>query len=162
MKWFVYNLYPEGKGKPTEKLNECRLKIEKILQSEVDKYCWFTILHPPDRVKIGINEEDKNEIITKIEEEMRTDYPSIKIEEANENYYELMAIASEARIVIEEKFPMSEWTIENVFLLLHFMLNPQGYDFEANIHIKALLAIKDKVTSDKLKEIIELIKENLK
>jgi len=157
MIWTVYNLYPKGKEKRTEKLNECRLKIEKILQSCVDKYRWFTILYTPDRVKIGIYEGDGNEIIKKIENETKTFYPGIQIEPGSENYYELMAIASEARVTIEERFPTSRWTINDVSLLNHFILNPQGYDFEGNVHIRALLNIKDRVENNNLKEIIDLI-----
>lgn len=157
MTWFVYDLYPEGKGNLAEELNKCRLKTEKTLRSETDKYRWFTILHPPGRVKIGI---DENGVIKKIKEELKIEYPSIQIENGSENYCDLMAIASEARTVIEDK--IAGWNIRDTSLLVHFMLNPYNYNFEANIHIMALLNIKEKVSGDKLKEIINLIETKLK
>jgi|SRR3989344_5372755 len=155
MAWSCYNLYPKGKGTQTEKLNDCRLKIEKILQPRVGKYEWFTIIYTPDRVKIGIYERNENKIIKIIEEEMKTDYPEIKIEQGSEQYYKLMAIASEARTVIENK--ISSLTIGDTALLVHFILNPWLWDFEGNVHIRALCNIKNKVKSEKLKEIICLI-----
>ena len=161
-KWFVYNIYPKGEDvqNTQEELNDVRLKLENKLKELTHPYKWFTLLYGVDRVKFGIKVENGESMKKRIENEFKKEYPNLILTQGKQdpNTCELIGIATQCRTKLEEKIPISNWTAEQIALLLHFMLNPYGYDKEAETHLQALLDIECGVRKQDLRGIIRVIR----
>jgi len=169
--WNVYNIYPEGEGEffntPDflHKLNDVRLSLENKLKKRRQQYEWFTLIYSEGghRVKFGVVKRKGEENIYKeMEDELKKKYPTYTDlvvgdgDEKPENC-ELMAIATQCRMKLEEKIPISNWAEEDVSDLLHYMLNPCGRDFESWAHLLTLINIGDGVENEDLRRIIGCI-----
>jgi len=98
----------------------------------------------------------------RIENEFKKEYPNLILTPGKEdpNTCELIAIATECRTKLE-KIPISNWTAEQIALLLHFMLNPYGYDNEAWTYLLALLSIGNKITDQDVRDAIAHVRRFL-
>lgn len=156
-KWFVYNIYPKGEDAQNtqEELNDVRLILENKLK-ELHPYKWFTLRYGVDRVKFGIKVENGESMKKTIKKEFKKEYPNLILTQGKQdpNTCELIAIATQCRTKLEEKIPISNWTAEQIALLLHFMLNPYGYDKEAWIYLLALLGIENEITDQDVRDAI--------
>ena len=121
-KWFVYNIHPkrEDVQNTPEELTEVRLKIENKLKELTHPYKWFTLLYGVDRVKFGIKMENGESMKKRIENEFKKEYPNLILTQGKQdpNTCELIAIATQCRTKLE-KIPISNWTAEQIALLLH-------------------------------------------
>ena len=157
-KWFVYNIYPKGEDvqNTQEELNDVRLKLENKLKELTHPYKWFTLLYGVDRVKFGIKMENGESMKKRIVNEFKKEYPNLILTQGKEdpNTCELIAIATQCRTKLEEKIPISNWRAEQIALLLHFMLNPYGYDNEAWTYLLALLGIENEITDQDVRDAI--------
>jgi hypothetical protein len=163
-KWFVYNIHPKrGDVQNTpEELTEVRLKIENKLKELTHPYKWFTLLYGVDRVKFGIKMENGESMKKRIVNEFKKEYPNLILTQGEEdpNTCELIAIATQCRTKLE-KIPISNWTAEQIALLLHFMLNPYGYDNEAWTYLRALFGIENKITDQDARDAIAHVRRFL-
>lgn len=157
-KWFVYNIYPKGEAvqNTQEELNDVRLKLENKLKELTHLYKWFTLRYGVDRVKVGIKVENGESMKKRIENEFKKEYPNLILTQGKQepNTCELIAIATQCRTKLEENIPISNWRAEQIALLLHFMLNPYGYDNEAWTYLLALLGIENEITDQDVRDAI--------
>lgn len=135
----------------------------ELLVEPIGRLCWFTIEYfeknnPQQRLKLGLKGE--TELIEsyhdKIAKEKNVKFSYILDKDReNDETCQLMAIASAVRkdIALKNIFE----TIENSSHFCHFLFNPFGYDFEANVHIRALQKIEGK-TSPHLQEVIRKLR----
>ncbi len=163
-KWFIYNLYPNGINvqNTLEELNESRLKLENKLK-KFPPYKWFTLLYGVEGVKFGIKTENGENIKKTIENELKSKYPDLHLGDGAEDQdtCELIAIATQCRTKLEEKIPISNWPVEKIADILHFMLNPYGYEDEAWAHLLALLNIESGITDQDVRDVVACVRRIL-
>ncbi len=148
--WSILDIY-----NIKDNLEVRREEIENKLKDRYDNFRFFVLVYTKNnRIKVGAKENKK--ILKKFLEDLG--YTSKEGSETNENS-ELFAIGTACRYLMKERYPMPEWNLKDTMLILHSILNPIGYEFEANIHIKALLGIEEKVKDHKIKEIIRAIRK---
>jgi len=163
-RWFVYALYPAGKGVPSthDDLNEVRVNVESKLKELTPPYHWFTILMKAESVVFGAKAEAGAHIKELIEAELKEEHPDLVIGFGHEDpdNCELMAIATQCRTKIEERIPISKWNTGQVGFVVHCMLNPYGFDNEAWTYWISLCCIDEDVDiADRdIKDVITLVR----
>lgn len=171
-RWFIYNMYPKGKRVQNtfQELNDSLGKLLRVLRNEklTAQSKYFTLFYSTrydneqmlDRIKFGVKTDKVN--IRKIENKMKSEIgQNLVIDEGGENdeNAELAAIATEYRTALLKKFP--DCSDDKTALMLHFMLNPFGYDCESRIYLLSLLQIESKIANQDIKEVVARIKEML-
>lgn len=165
--WVIRNMYPKGRGiqNTIEELDLARQRLLDVLRNRnlIVPYKYFILFYGSDRIKFGIKtERDIEEEIIKIKNELRQRYDEysnliFSCNGEDPNTAELIAVATELRERLLEKYP--NWIDESdMGLLLHFMLNPYGYDREAWAHLLALLDIEGRVTDQDVKDVVVCIR----
>ena len=166
-RWFVYQLYPAGRGVPSTHadLNTARVQVETILKELTQPYHWFTMLKKTECVEFGVKEENGRSIKEQIENELIKVYPELFIGLGSEypDNCEIMAIASHCRTQLEERIPISQWRGGQIGFIMHCILNPYGFDDEAWTYWTSLCCIdEDKEIEDKdVREVITLVRSFL-
>jgi hypothetical protein len=166
-RWFVYQFYPAGRGVPSTlgALNKVRLNVESALRKRTRPYKWFTMLMKSESVLFGVKVEDGRSIKEQVENDLKNEHPAlfIRAEDKDPDNCELMAIATQCRIKIEDKIPLAKWKGGQIGFIVHCMLNPHGLDDEAWTYWTSLCCIdEDKEIEDKdVKEVITLVRSFL-
>jgi hypothetical protein len=162
-RWFIYNMYPKGKRVQNifQELNDSLGKLLRLLRNEklTAQYKYFTLFYS-DRIKFGVKTERVN--IRKIGNKMKSEIGQnlvIDVGSENDENAELAAIATEYRTALLKKFP--DCSDDKTALMLHFMLNPFGYDCESRIYLLSLLQIESKIANQDIKDVVASIKEML-
>ncbi|MCW3130528.1 MAG: hypothetical protein N2V75_10595 [Methanophagales archaeon] len=162
-RWFIYNMYPKGKRVQNtfQELNDSLGKLLRVLRNEnlTAQYKYFTLFYP-NRIKFGVKTERVD--IKKIENTMKSKIGQnlvIDVGSENDENAELATIATEYRTALLKKFP--DCSDDKTALMLHFMLNPFGYDREARIYLLSLIQIESKIANQDIKDCIARIKEML-
>lgn len=163
-RWFVYDLYPAGRGVPSthDELNKVRVVLEAKLRKLARPYKWFTLLIKSDSVMFGAKAEDGARIKELIENELKDEYPALFIGFGDEDpdNCELMAIAAQCRTKLEDKIPISKWNTGQIGFIVHCMLSPYGFDDEAWTYWTSLCCIDEDVaiTDRDIKDVITLVR----
>jgi len=163
-RWFVYDIYPAGRGVPSthDELNKVRVDVEVKLKELTQPYHWFTLLMKSKRVMFGAKVEDGKRIKELIETELKKEYPDLVIGFGDEDpdNCELMAIASQCRTKLEETIPISKWNAGQIGFIVHCMLNPYGFDKEAWTYWTSLCCIDEdvEITDRDIKDVITLVR----
>jgi len=164
-RWFVYNIYPAGRGVPSthEELNKVRVNVEVKLKELKQPYHWFTMLIKAERVMFGVKVEDGGARIKElIGNELSEEYPDLVIGFGDEDpdNCELIAIATQCRTQLEEKIPISKWNPGQIGFMVHCMLNPYGFDNEAWTYWTSLCCIDEdvEITDRDIKDVITLVR----
>jgi len=163
-------MYPKGERvqNTLEELNiaEQRLLDELKNRSLIRPYGCFLLSYTPDRVKFGIKtEKGLEKELSEVENELKqkyTEYSNLALDCGTQdpNTCELIAIATECRLSLLKIFP--RWTDEEKIAdIVHFMLNPYGYDREAWAHLLALLNIKGGITDKDVRDAVTCVSEIL-
>ncbi len=163
-RWFVYDIYPAGRGVPSthDELNKVRVNVEAKLKELTQPYHWFTLLMKSKRVMFGAKVEDGKRIKDLIETELKKEYPDLVIGFGDEDpdNCELIAIASQCRTKLEETIPISKWNTGQIGFIVHCMLNPYGFDKEAWTYWTSLCCIDEdvEITDRDIKDVITLVR----
>ncbi len=164
-KWSTYNLYPQGENVQNTygQLNAARMQLEEKLKKMMTKYNWFTLLYSPDRIKFGLKLKDKEDLQL-IKDFLKNKYPELIIKDGDEkaDVCELASIATQCRLVLENQMLLSKCMLGRIPHILHFMLNPLGYDFEGITYLQVLLEIGKGIGDKDLKEALSAIPHSLK
>ncbi len=162
--WFVYKLYPQGKRVPSthEELNAVRVKLEVQLKRLARPYRWFTLLVRAESVKFGIKTKAGDSLPVQLESALKPEYPGAFIGREGEDPddCEIMAIATQCRMKLEERVPVGQWTPGLVGFLMHAILNPYGFDNAAWSYWTSLCCIDEDsvITDSDIRDVITLVR----
>lgn len=166
-RWFSYEIYPRGRGARVshEELNAARLMVEAELKRLVEPYHWFTVLVRSKSVMFGVKTENGRTIEAQIEAGLKDEYPELVIGLGSEDpdNCEIIAIATQCRLSLEEKIPLATWNTGQIGFMVHCMLNPYGFDNEAWTYWTSLCCIdEDLDISDRdTRDVITLVRSFL-
>jgi hypothetical protein len=163
-RWFVYKIYPAGKGIPSthNDLNGVRLKLETQLKKLTRPYRWFTLLVRAESVKCGVKAKEGASLQAQLESALKPEYPAlfIGIGDEDPDDCEIMAIATQCRTKLEERVPLAQWTPGLVGFLVHAILNPYGFDNAAWTYWTSLCCIDEdiNITNTDVRDVITLVR----
>ena len=166
-RWFVYRIYPSGRGVASthDELNSVRMVVESNLRKLKRPYQWFTLFVKSESVMFGVKADDGTRFMEPIENELKKDYPNLLTGSSDEDpaNCELMAIATQCRIKIEDKIPLATWKHGQIGFIVHCMLNPYGFDNEAWTYWTSLCCIDEdiEITDLDTKDVIMLVRSFL-
>jgi len=162
--WLVYKLYPQGKRVPSthEELNAVRVKLEAQLKRLARPYRWFTLLVSAESVKFGVKTKEGAALPVELESALKPEYPGVFIGREGEDPddCEIMAIATQCRMKLEERVPVGQWTPGLVGFLMHAILNPYGFDNAAWSYWTSLCCIDEDsvITNSDIRDVITLVR----
>ncbi len=166
-RWFVYTIYPRGRQARVthEELNAVRLTVEAELKQLAEPYHWFTVLMRSESVIFGAKAENGRAIEAQVESVLKGDYPELVIGFGSEDpdNCEIIAIATQCRLSLEEKIPISTWNTGQIGFMVHCMLNPYGFDNEAWTYWTSLCCINEDLDISDLdtRDVITLVRSFL-